>query len=115
MVAEVQEGFQPEATTSFEATALHGLTDITASPGKVVCTLPIKDRVKNRYQTLHGGCTGEWQSHTIPHQHHSREGHLSVDCQAVTPAGPGACPRGSTLMLRSSGRFHRERHSLLRL
>lgn len=66
MVAEAQEGFQPEATTCFETTALHGLTDVTASPGKVVCTLPIKHRVKNRHKTLHGGCTGEWHCHSLP-------------------------------------------------
>lgn len=63
MVAEVQEGFEPEATTSFETTALHGLTDISAAPGRVVCTLPVSHRVKNRYKTLHGGCTGEWRRH----------------------------------------------------
>ena len=59
MISDVQEGFQPEATTNFEATALHGLKDITASSGRVVCTLPIKRRVQNRYRTLHGGCTGQ--------------------------------------------------------
>ena len=59
MISDVQKGFQPEATTNFEATALHGLKDITASSGRVVCTLPIKQRVQNRYRTLHGGCTGQ--------------------------------------------------------
>ena len=59
MVSAVLEGFQPEATTNFEATALHGLTDITAASGTVVCTLPVKQRVQNRYNTLHGGCIGE--------------------------------------------------------
>lgn len=59
MTSDVQEGFQPEATTSFEATALHGLKDINASSGRVVCTLPVRGRVQNRYKTLHGGCTGQ--------------------------------------------------------
>ena len=59
MISDVQEGFQPEATTNFEATALHGLKDITAANGRVVCTLPVKQRVQNRYKTLHGGCIGE--------------------------------------------------------
>lgn len=58
MISDAQEGFQPEATTNFETTALHGLKDITASRGRVVCTLPVRPRVQNRYKTLHGGCSG---------------------------------------------------------
>lgn len=58
MVSDVREGFQADATTNFEATALYGLRDITATRGQVVCTLPIKERVQNRYRTMHGGCTG---------------------------------------------------------
>ena len=60
MIADVQEGFQPDATTNFEATALHGLTDISATSGRVVCMLPVTQRVQNRYNTLHGGCTGKF-------------------------------------------------------
>lgn len=58
MVSDVREGFQADATKNFEATALYGLRDITATRGQVVCTLPIKERVQNRYRTMHGGCTG---------------------------------------------------------
>lgn len=58
MISDAQEGFQPEATTNFETTALHGLKDITASSGRVVCILPVLPRVQNRYNTLHGGCSG---------------------------------------------------------
>ena len=65
MISDVQEGFQPDTTTSFEATALHGLKDITASSGRVVCTLPVKQRVQNRYNTLHGGCTGQHNAESL--------------------------------------------------
>ncbi|KAL3140714.1 hypothetical protein ABBQ32_005270 [Trebouxia sp. C0010 RCD-2024] len=93
MVAEAQEGFQPEATTCFETTALHGLTDITASPGKVVCTLPIKHRVKNRYKTLHGGCTatlvdviGSAAVMTVA-EHSGVSLQISIDYLSELPAG----------------------------
>ena len=70
MITDVQEGFQPEATTNFEATALHGLRDITAASGRVVCTLPVRQRVQNRYKTLHGGCIGEPKHHSCPKVRH---------------------------------------------
>lgn len=38
--------------------ALNGLKDIRATPGRIVCTLPVTKRVQNRYNTLHGGCIG---------------------------------------------------------
>lgn len=58
MCSEVLQGFDPETTQNFDTTALYGLTDITAKPGQVVCTLPVRKRVQNNYLTLHGGCTG---------------------------------------------------------
>ena len=58
MCSETLEGFDPEATHSFDTTALYGLKDITATAGQVVCTLPVSQRTQNRYNTLHGGCTG---------------------------------------------------------
>ena len=59
MATDYLEGFDPDATQNFETTALHGLTDITASRGQVKCVLPVKKRVQNCYSTLHGGCIGE--------------------------------------------------------
>ena len=59
MPTEYLECFYPDATQNFETTALHGLTDITASTGQVKCVLPVKKRVQNCYSTLHGGCIGE--------------------------------------------------------
>lgn len=56
MISDVREGFDLESTQNFEATALHGVKDITATHGQVVCTLPVTQRVQNRYNTLHGGC-----------------------------------------------------------
>ncbi|DBB17966.1 hypothetical protein WJX82_004459 [Trebouxia sp. C0006] len=56
MINDVREGFQADATRNFEATALCGLRDITATRGQVVCVLPVNQRVQNRYNTLHGGC-----------------------------------------------------------
>lgn len=58
MCSDALEGFDPESTQNFDTTALYGLKDITATPGKVVCTLPVHKRVQNNYLTLHGGCTG---------------------------------------------------------
>ena len=58
MINDVREGFQADATRNFEATALCGLRDITATRGQVVCVLPVNQRVQNRYNTLHGGCIG---------------------------------------------------------
>jgi len=60
MINDVREGFQADATQNFEATALYGLRDITATRGQVVCTLPVNQRVQNRYNTLHGGCIGRY-------------------------------------------------------
>lgn len=59
LAADIQEGFDPDATQNFETTALHGLKDIAASKGKVVCVLPVAPRVQNPFGSLHGGCTGK--------------------------------------------------------
>lgn len=48
-----------QATGTFDTTALYGLKDITASSGRLTCTLPVKARVQNTYSTLHGGCIGK--------------------------------------------------------
>ncbi|GAB4820774.1 hypothetical protein N2152v2_007820 [Parachlorella kessleri] len=40
----------------FDATALYGLHGFTAERGRVSCLLPVTDRVRNVYGTLHGGC-----------------------------------------------------------
>lgn len=58
MCSKTLDGFDLDATQSFDTTALYGLKDITATPGQVVCTLPVHKRVQNDYHTLHGGCTG---------------------------------------------------------
>lgn len=39
----------------FDTTALIGLKDIQATPGRVTAVLPVHKRVQNRYGTLHGG------------------------------------------------------------
>jgi hypothetical protein len=46
------------AASNFDTTALNGLHSIQASPGRVLCRLPVAKRVQNRYSTLHGGCIG---------------------------------------------------------
>lgn len=48
-----------QATHIFETTALYGLKDISASSGRLTCTLPVTARVENIYSTLHGGCIGK--------------------------------------------------------
>lgn len=58
MCSNTLQGFDPESTQCFDTTALYGLKDISATPGKIVCTLPVHARVQNSYRTLHGGCTG---------------------------------------------------------
>ena len=52
----------------FDTTALQGLKDITAEPGQVTCRLPVRDRVQNRYGTLHGGCIGWCENCTARHR-----------------------------------------------
>ena len=46
------------AAQSFDTTALAGLTDCAAAPGRFTAALPITPAVQNRYGTLHGGCIG---------------------------------------------------------
>ncbi len=58
LVSAHDDGFDPEATSTFEATALYGLKDISATEGEIVCTLPVRPPVENIYHTLHGGCIG---------------------------------------------------------
>ncbi len=58
LVSAYDDDFDPEATSNFEATALYGLKDISATEGHVVCTLPVRPPVENIYHTLHGGCIG---------------------------------------------------------
>lgn len=41
----------------FDTTALQGITDIRASPGRCTCRLPVAPRIQNRNGMLHGGCT----------------------------------------------------------
>ncbi len=79
MINDVREGFQADATRNFEATALYGLRDITATRGQVVCILPVNLRVQNRYNTLHGGCIGRhMQQHILQALHVSR--HMLSAC-----------------------------------
>lgn len=65
MCSETLEGFDAEATHSFDTTALYGLKCITATAGQVICTLPVSQRTQNRYNTLHGGCTGRTQDPSV--------------------------------------------------
>jgi acyl-coenzyme A thioesterase PaaI-like protein len=44
---------------NFDTTVLGGkLREIKASEGRVTALLRVDDRLKNRWNTLHGGCTG---------------------------------------------------------
>lgn len=58
LVSAHDDSFDAEATSTFEATALYGLKDISATEGQIVCTLPVRPPVENIYYTLHGGCIG---------------------------------------------------------
>lgn len=58
LVSAYDDGFDTEATSTFETTALYGLKDISATEGQIVCTLPVRPPVENIYHTLHGGCIG---------------------------------------------------------
>ncbi len=58
LVSAHDDDFDPEATSTFEATALYGLKDISATEGQIVCTLPVRPPVENIYHTLHGGYIG---------------------------------------------------------
>lgn len=42
-----------------------GLQDVKAWPGGIKCTMPVLQKVQNRYGTLHGGCVGELLPATI--------------------------------------------------
>ena len=50
---EVDKQVQQGAEEAVLHRALNGLRDICATPGRVVCTLPVTKRVQNRYNTLH--------------------------------------------------------------
>lgn len=41
----------------FDHTALQNLRNIRASPGRIEATMTVDNSVRNRYETLHGGCT----------------------------------------------------------
>lgn len=115
MISDVREGFDLESTQNFEATALHGVKDITATHGQVVCTLPVTQRVQNRYNTLHGGCigNGHMQYCTSGAYAHSMPACMSLNCNCfyctVLIGGLGSCSKGDLrLMLLCShiGRCH---------
>ncbi|GLC50518.1 hypothetical protein PLESTB_000388500 [Pleodorina starrii] len=42
---------------TFDHTALQGLTVVEVAEGRIVCEMPVSERVQNRYGTLHGGAT----------------------------------------------------------
>jgi hypothetical protein len=43
---------------SFDRAALSGLRLLSASPGRVACSLAVGPQLQNRYGTLHGGAIG---------------------------------------------------------
>lgn len=47
-----------EDRESFDGKALHGLKVTEMSPGRCVCSFFVTEGHTNRYNTLHGGCTG---------------------------------------------------------
>ena len=51
--------FNPETTSNFDTTALHGLKIIKSTAGQMTCDFPVNKRVQNRFGTLHGGCIGK--------------------------------------------------------
>lgn len=68
----VGEAADLNAASNFDTTALNGLHSIQASPGRVVCRLPVSRRVQNRYKTLHGGCIGGRPARTNLQPHTTR-------------------------------------------
>lgn len=52
-----QRGGASNAALNFDTTALDGIENILASPGKVRCDFFVSSKMQNRYNTLHGGCS----------------------------------------------------------
>ena len=48
--------FDPDATSSFEATVAHSIQNVETSPGVCSCNVLVTPRLQNNYGTLNGGC-----------------------------------------------------------
>ncbi|GIL44579.1 hypothetical protein Vafri_2108 [Volvox africanus] len=54
-VESLVEGTAMEGRPTFDHTALQGLRVVEVAEGRIVCEMPVSERVQNRYGTLHGG------------------------------------------------------------
>ncbi|GIL75904.1 hypothetical protein Vretimale_5594 [Volvox reticuliferus] len=49
------DGTAMDDRPTFDHTALQGLRVVEVAEGRIVCEMPVSERVQNRYGTLHGG------------------------------------------------------------
>ncbi|GFR47180.1 hypothetical protein Agub_g8771 [Astrephomene gubernaculifera] len=90
----VQGKAVPDRAT-FDHTALQGLTVTDVSDGRIVCELPVTERVQNRYGTLHGGAaativdTVSTAALLTASPHTGVSVNLAVTYLAPMPGGPG--------------------------
>lgn len=55
-ISQHRPEFDPDATSSFEATVAHSIQEITAESGMCSCKLIVTSRLQNNYGTMNGGC-----------------------------------------------------------
>ncbi|KAL3158495.1 hypothetical protein ABBQ38_010727 [Trebouxia sp. C0009 RCD-2024] len=48
--------FDPQASSSFEATVAHSIQELSTDPGTCSCKLLVTPRLQNNYGTMNGGC-----------------------------------------------------------
>lgn len=55
-ISQHRPDFQPNATSSFEATVAHSIQEIVTDAGLCKCKLLVTPRLQNNYGTMNGGC-----------------------------------------------------------
>ena len=55
-IGQHRPDFDPDATSSFEATVAHSIQEITTDVGICSCKLLVTQRIQNNYGGLNGGC-----------------------------------------------------------
>ena len=55
-ITQHRPDFDPNATSSFEATVAHSIQEIATDAGLCKCKLMVTPRLQNNYGTMNGGC-----------------------------------------------------------
>ena len=54
-IGQHRPDFDPDASSSFEATVGHSIREISTEPGLCACKLLVTPRLQNNYDTMNGG------------------------------------------------------------